>query len=79
MTRINVSMKPTSKTKPFREFDISEFLVAEQTGFLGIKISVSSIQYIGNAVGSTQNTIATQVNGDKFFLVPTAVDILVAR
>lgn len=79
MTKISVKMADGASMKAFLDFNLGEFLVAEQTGFLGIKISERSIQYFGNAAGGTENTIASNILGSKQFVVPSAVDIKVTR
>lgn len=79
MTKISVSTKNSSRTKEFSEFRVGEFLIAERTRFLGIKISPSSILYFGNAAGGTENAIATEIVRFKLFDVPHAVDITVTR
>lgn len=79
MTKISVKMADGASMKAFLEFNVGEFLVADQTGFLGIKISERSIQYIGNAAGGSENTIASNIFGSMQFIVPSAVDIKVTR
>lgn len=63
--------------KEFRDFSQGEFLIAEDTGFLGIKIG-ENVHFLKDGQSVT-STICTRVSEKKVYIIPRIVEITATR